>query len=212
MTAASGAMRLALRAAAWATLATVASGAPSAWGAAFLLRLGARLRAEGHAECRFVRIVTDSWTGRPTRTPGRIALEPPDRARLDFPTTGERVTLRGDGGEWLQPRLRQLVAFGPARAGDARRWWQLLIDGSAPGIDVSARPGRRLLLVSTGGGVGPDSASLELDAAGLPTRLGVEDGAQQVEYRFSRWTFGPPRGTAMFQQRAPAEYERVEMP
>src|SRR5204862_7434876 len=128
--------------------------------------LGTRLRASGRAECAFVRVATDPLSGHAVQARGRLALELPDRARLDFPATGERITLRGDGGEWLQPRLRQLVVFGPERASQARRWWQLLIDGSAPGIEVTRR-GRRLLLHSAAG-AGPDSASLELDAAGMP--------------------------------------------
>ena len=186
------------------------SAAPSP-GAPFPLRLGARLRAAGRAECGFVRAATDPWTDRPTLTRGRIVLELPDRARLEFPSTGERITLRGDGGEWLQPRLRQLVVFPPERAREARRWWQLLIDGSAPGIEVSRRTGRRLVLRSARG-AGPDSASLDLDAAGLPTRLRAPDAGGPVEYRFARWSFGRARGDSAFRQRAPAEFERVELP
>ena len=199
-------------AAACALLATTAiAGVTVSAGAPLPLRLGVRLRASGRAECSFVRTATDAWTGRPTLTRARVALELPDRARLDFASTGERVTLRADGGEWLQPRLKQMVAFGPTRAGAARRWWQLLIDGSAPGIEVSTRPGRRLIFVATGGS-GPDSASLELDAAGLPVRLLVPDESQHLEYSFSHWKFTNARGEASFRQQAPAGFERVELP
>ncbi len=96
-------------------------------------------------------------------------------------------------------------------ASEARRWWQLLIDGSAPGIDVTRRPGRRLTFRSVAG-AGPDSASLELDAAGMPTRLRVPDAGEWVEYRFSGWAFGRARGDSAFRQRAPASFERVELP
>jgi hypothetical protein len=197
--------------AACAGVALLAVGATPTWGGPLSLRLGSRLRAAGRAECSFVRVAADPWTGRTLSTRGRLALEVPDRARLDFPSTGERVTLRGDGGEWLQPKLKQIVAFGPARAGAARRWWQLLIDGTAPGIDVTPRDGGRLVMHAGGGG-GPDSASLDLDAAGLPTRLLVPDQAQQVEYRFTRWRFSPARGEAAFRQQAPTGFERVELP
>ena len=175
------------------------------------MRLGARLRAAGHAECAFVRVSTDAFSGRRQQTRGRLALETPDRSRLEFLSTGERITLRGDGGEWLQPRLRQLIVFGPARASGARRWWQLLIDGSAPGIEASARGAREISLRASGG-AGPDSARLELDGAGLPSRLVVPDGGDNVEYRFARWSFGPAQGVSAFRQRAPSEYERVELP
>ena len=190
-----------------ANAAPMRAGAPSA----SRLRLGARLRSAGRAECAFVRLATDAFTGRPQRTRGRLTLETPDRSRLEFPSSGERITLRGDGGEWLQPRLRQLVVFGPARASGARRWWQLLMDGSAPGIDVVPR-GARVLMLRSADGAGPDSARLELDGAGLPARLVVPDGEANVEYRFSGWSFGAARGPAAFRQRAPAEFERVEMP
>jgi hypothetical protein len=169
------------------------------------------LRAAGRAECGFTRVATDAFSGRPLRTRGRLTLETPDRSRLEFPTTGERITLRGDGGEWLQPKLRQMIVFGPGRAATARRWWQLLIDGAAPGIEVTPRGGRTLSLRTTGG-AGPDSARLELDAAGLPVRLVVPDGDAVIEYRFTGWSFRAGRGVAEFRQRAPSQFERVELP
>jgi len=175
------------------------------------LRLGARLKSAGRAECSFVRIAADVFSGGTQSTRGRIALERPDRARLDFLGSGERVTLRGDGGEWLQPKLRQLVVFTPERAAGARRWWHLLIDGAAPGIALETQPGRRVILRSVGG-AGPDSATLDLDAAGLPTRLRVPNGDAIDEYRFSRWSFGPARGAKAFRLPTPAGFERVEFP
>jgi hypothetical protein len=191
--------------------ATLAHAAPAARPrAAARLTLGARLRAAGRAECAFTRVATDAFSGKPLTTRGRLTLETPDRSRLEFPATGERITLRGDGGEWLQPKLRQLVVFGPERASGARRWWQLLIDGAAPGIDVTPR-GARTLLMRSSDGAGPDSARLELDGAGLPVKLVVPDGEADVEYRFARWSFGPARGAAAFRQSAPSEYERVDM-
>ena len=175
------------------------------------LKLGERVRGAGRADCVVVRATLDPFTRKPIRARGRLSLEPPDRARLEFPQTGERITLRGDGGEWLQPRLRQLIVFPESSAAGARRWWQLLIDGRAPGIELVSKRGRVLRLRSTDG-AGPDSARLVLDGAGLPAKLVVPEGGAEVEYRFSRWTFGPARGTAAFTQHAPGGYERVEMP
>ena len=39
----------------------------------------------------------------------QFRLRKPDRVRLDFTTTGEKITLRSDGGEWLQPATKQLI-------------------------------------------------------------------------------------------------------
>lgn len=175
------------------------------------LKLGARLRAAGRGECAFVRVASDPFSHQPVRIRGRLSLELPDRARLEFPTSGERITLRGDGGEWLQPRLRQLIVFREAQAQGARRWWQLLMEGHAPGIELVSQRGRVLRLRSTGG-AGPDSARLEIDGRGLPQRLVVPDSGGELEYRFSGWSFGAPRGAQAFTQHAPAEYERVELP
>lgn len=206
--------RVLFRAALWATVvagATLLAVAPPASSATSPLRLGARLKSSGRAECSFVRIATDPLSGRSVSLRGRLALEAPDRARLDFLDSGERITLRGDGGEWLQPKLRQLVVFTPERAAGGRRWWQLLIDGAAPGIALEPKPGRRLILRSEGG-AGPDSATLDLNAAGLPIRLRVPDGEAIDEYRFSRWSFGPARGAKAFRLPTPSGFERVEFP
>ncbi len=175
------------------------------------LKLGARLHAAGRADCAFVRVATNPFSHQPVRTRGRLLLELPDRARLEFPTSGERITLRSDGGEWLQPRLRQLIVFREAQAAGARRWWQLLMEGHAPGIELVSQRGRVLRLHSTGG-AGPDSARLEIDGRGLPQRLVVPDSGGELEYRFSGWSFGAPRGAEAFTQHAPAGYERVELP
>ena len=191
--------------------AVLALGAAQPAAATPQLTLGARLRAAGRAECGFTRVATDAFNGRPLQTRGRLTLEIPDRSRLEFPATGERITRRGDGGEWLQPKLHQLIVFGVGRAAGVRRWWQLLIDGAAPGIEVTPH-GRRALALHASDGSGPDSARLELDATGLPARLVVPDGGTIVEYRFGRWSFGPGRGVAAYRQRAPAAYERVELP
>jgi len=202
-----------------ATLGTRAAAAPRSAAAArpggtggVVLRLGARLRARGRAECTFTRTAVDPWSSRTVTTRGRLALEPPDRARLDLPATGERITLRGDGGEWVQPRLQQVITFSPGQAAAARRWWQLLIDGAAPGITATPRSGRVVLLVSSANDAGPDSARLVLDAAGLPARLEVPDAGGRTEFRFSGWTFPAPRGAAAFQQATPPGYDRVEAP
>ncbi len=44
---------------------------------------------------------------------GSLALEPPDRVRLDVPASGERIVADASGGAWLQPATKQLLRFGP---------------------------------------------------------------------------------------------------
>mgnify|MGYP001195749181 CR=1 FL=1 len=81
--------------------------------------LVAKLAGSGRGEAR-VTVSRGDPLGGPDRVDeGRLALEPPDRVRLDFGATGERIALRGDGGEWVQPATRPLglstVANGTAR-------------------------------------------------------------------------------------------------
>ena len=170
--------------------------------------LGRRLREAGRAETRFVRESEDPISGSTTREPGRLALEPPQFTSVVFTRTGERFTLRRDGGEWVSPRLRQLVILERDRLPPMSLWWRLLMEGSAPGIDVTAESPRRLSLRLDLGG-GPRTATLELGPDGFPTRLdivGVE------AYRFLGWTFRRARGAAAFSQKAPPGYEVVRMP
>ncbi|HXJ69984.1 MAG TPA: hypothetical protein VNM39_13825, partial [Verrucomicrobiae bacterium] len=87
--------------------------------------LAAGLKRTGRAE------VTLAWDvpgtgGSPQRMRGALAVEPPDRARLDVAGSGERITLREDGGEWLQPSVHQLVILKPRHSVGAMRWWRLL--------------------------------------------------------------------------------------
>src|SRR5262249_14853419 len=143
----------------------------------------ARLRDHGRAATWLTREKSDD-AGPAVR--GRVILEPPDRARLDFGRTGERVTLRSDGGEWLQPRLRQCVKLGPARARAALEWWDLLL-GRDPHAFTERELGRHSLLIVRAQRDAPaDSAWILLDAAGLPARIEIhpEGGLPEI-YRLS---------------------------
>ena len=73
-----------------------------------------RMKANGRAEAEFERLVRIAGAEPPEPVRGKLALENPGLARIEFPSTGECITLRADGGEWLQPQLEQL------RHGDAR--------------------------------------------------------------------------------------------
>jgi hypothetical protein len=143
-----------------------------------------------------VRVSEDPTSDTPRSEKGWLELEPPGLARLEFSRTGEKVTLRPDGGEWLQPQLHQMITLDSLRAAAAGRWWQLLMDGHAPGIAVSPR-GTRAVAFLPAGDAGPDSAVLRVDAAGLPAMLSVSDATGESRTRsrtgrFSR-SAAPPR-------------------
>jgi hypothetical protein len=174
--------------------------------------LAGRLRASGRAEAQVERRALDAFTGKWRSSQGRVALEPPDRALLEFPATGERVALRGDGGEWLQPALGQMLRLGPANAAAARRWWELLLPGA--GVRFAERkvgPGR--FAVTREGARDPDTAEVALDAQGLPARLEYRiPGADRVEYRLRSWRFPRARGRDAFVLHAPDSLQVVDLP
>jgi hypothetical protein len=173
-----------------------------------------RLRSAGRAEASFQRAVFDPLSGKIETVRGELVLEPPDRVSLRFPSTGERVTLRSDGGEWLQPRLKQMLRLGPERATAARRWWEMLLP-DREGV-VVARPlgAARYLLVARAIEAAPaESAWVSLDARGLPASLEIDEGATtRTVYRFSPWRFPKPRGRGAFVIEAPAGFEVVSLP
>lgn len=173
----------------------------------------ARLRATGRAEATLETTVEDLFGGKPRTIRGRLALELPHRARLDFPD-GERLTLREDGGDWLQPRTRQLLRSGPASAAAALRWSVVLLDAGSGDFLERALGGRAFELSPAGADslqgerqrvwVGPD---------GLPARLEIvtPDGARRA-YRLGGWRFARARGRTAFVLSAPAGFETVDLP
>jgi len=176
--------------------------------------LAARFRTAGRAEARVERRARDAFTGRWRSIQGRVALEPPDRALLEFPATGERLALRGDGGEWLQPALGQMLRLGPENAAAARRWWELLIPGAGGGfIERPLGAGRYAVVRTEETGSGADTAWVVLDSRGLPARLEHRDpGGGRIEYRLRGWTFPRARGRAGFVIAPPDSLEIVDLP
>lgn len=171
-----------------------------------------RLARAGRAEASLTRRFQDPLRGGQVVMHGRLALEPPDRARIDFDETGERVTLRADGGEWLQPQLEQMLRFGQAGAMGALRWWTLF--GGVTGAGVSERRigPREWMITMPASGVAGDSARVELDAVGLPHRIViVEEAGAPVEYRLEGWRFTKPRGRPAFVIQAPPGYEVFDL-
>ncbi len=175
--------------------------------------LAAGLARTGRAEA------TLSWSvpGSPGSTPnalhGRLAVEPPDLARLDVTGTGERITLRSDGGEWFQPGLKQFVRLTPRHALAAMRWWRLLAGagGAGGGGGATERrlgPGRSAMPAAEA-----DSADVWLDSRGLPARLVLADGmGGQSSYRLAGWRFARAKGGAAFRLEVPPGVETVELP
>ena len=174
--------------------------------------LVSRLRASGRVEVKVERLALDPISGSTQAMRGVLALEPPHRADIVFPATGERITVRADGGEWLQPALRQMIRLGAGDASGITRWWDLLM-GPEPG-EFNARrvSDRRWIVVAAERGGYADSAWITLSAQGLPIRLEVAEtpGARSM-YRFREWTFLKPRGRQAFVIQPPPGYEVVRL-
>ena len=143
---------------------------------------------------------------------GALALEPPDLARLDVRATGERITLRGEGGEWSQPAMKQFIRLTPRHSVAAMRWWRLLVSGTGASERRLAARRYRLTIAGTPQAAA-DSADVWLDARGLPSRLELADGmgGKQI-YRLAGWRFSKPKGAAAFRLTPPPGVEVVEMP
>jgi hypothetical protein len=174
--------------------------------------LAAGLERTGRAEVTLGWDVAGAPGAPPQHMRGALAVEPPDRARLDVAKTGERITLRADGGEWFQPSVHQLVILKPRHSVGAMRWWRLLA-GSTGATERKLASGRYRLVVAESPTAAADSAEVSLGASGLPERLELDDGAGgRMVYRLSGWKFTPARGAAAFKITAPPGTETVELP
>lgn len=170
-----------------------------------------RLEASGRAVAAFEHAQSDPFGDSLRRQRGTLAIEPPDRTRLDF-TSGEAVTLRSDGGEWLQPALGQMLRLGTAQAEAARRWWSLLLPGAASRFTEKSLGKNRFLVIARDAEAA-DSAWVTLGADALPSALrfrGVD--GEFVEVRFLQWKFAKPRGRAAFVLEAPAGVDVIDLP
>jgi hypothetical protein len=173
-----------------------------------------RLKAAGRAEAAITVTLADPMGGPDRVQRGRIALEPPDRVRLDFAGSGERIALRGDGGEWIQPESEQLVRLRRDQAGLAAWLWEVFLHGGTAGFRERALAGRRFALEPRERDTGlPDGITLALDAAGLPVEIEfAEPGGGATRYRFAGWRFARARGATAFTLAAPRGYAVVDLP
>lgn len=169
-----------------------------------------QLKRAGRAEATLAWSVPGP-TGEPVAQQGKLALEPPSFARLDVGKTGERVTLRPDGGEWLQPQQQQMLKLSPRHAGAAMRWWRLLAGGEGARERKLAASHYRLVIPASEGSEA-DSAEVFLDPSGLPARLRLGDSEQALDYKLSGWKFVKARGERDFRLSAPPGVETVELP
>jgi hypothetical protein len=171
----------------------------------------AGLRSAGRAEATLQLGRLDPLSGRTNVVRGRLVLELPRFARLEL-DDGQRLTLREDGGDWLQPATRQLVRAGSRSAAGALVWWGALLDPQAAGVRERKVGTRRYVLTRPGAGEAL-AQRIELGADGLPRRLTVETSpGERVEYRLTRWRFARSRGPADFVLQPPAGFEVVELP
>lgn len=171
----------------------------------------AGLRSSGRAEATLRLGRLDPLSGRTSVVRGRLILELPRLARLEL-DDGQRLTLREDGGDWLQPAMRQLLRGGARWAAGALVWWGALLDPQATGVQEREVGTRQYALTQPGAGEALEQR-IELGEDGLPRRLTVEvSPGERVEYRLTRWRFVRSRGPADFVLRAPAGFEVVEMP
>jgi len=175
--------------------------------------LARSLRSSGRAWASFERESLDPLSGSAVTLKGELVLELPDRVALSFASSGERLSLHGDGGEWLQPELRQMLVLGPPQVAAARLWWDALMGRRHPEGAVRRLSSGAFLLLSSPGQGSADSAWVWTDRRGLPVRLEVADetGGRQV-FRFRDWRFSRARGREAFVVHAPPGYRVIEMP
>lgn len=170
------------------------------------------MRRSGRAEAA-LRYTLTSIPGEPaTVIRGRLALEPPDRARLDVITTGESIAVRADGGEWLDPAGGQLVRLSPERVAPALRWWRVLLGDAGTVRERRDSPGRFWLVLPAQGATPADSALVQFDSRGLPARLELTGDAGATVFRLTEWRFVKARGRAAFTIAPPPGVVEVTLP
>jgi outer membrane lipoprotein-sorting protein len=173
--------------------------------------LAQKITASGRGEVR-VTLTREDPMGGSQVVHGTAAFEPPDRVRLEFAETGERITVRADGGEWLQPRMHQMVRLAPEQASAASSLWELFLHGGRGRFDEREVAGGRYQLTFRGEDHAiPEHVTLTLDAGGLPRSLETRDETQgHSVYAFSGWKFSRAKGPSAFEIKAPRGYTVME--
>ena len=117
--------------------------------------------------------------------------------------------MRADGGEWLQPQLKQMITLTPRHSMRAMRWWRLF---SGAGEATEKKLGPRSYRLQIGNGEDADVAVVSLDARGFPMGLDFSAESGPSHFRIARWRFTKGRGEPAFHLTAPAGFETVEIP
>jgi len=186
-------------------------GAPAA-GLQSSAALTRALAGGGRAEAT-LRYLTAGISGTPRAVHATLALEPPDRVRMDVSASGEKLVARADGGEWLQPAGRQLLRFPARRSAAALRWWGVLLAASGTARERKLADGRYVVTLLGEHGMAVDSAEVWLDPHGLPARLVVPAGDPDAAvYRLGSWRFMRARGESGFRLVAPRGFDVVDTP
>ena len=170
-----------------------------------------KLQSNGLGETKITQTTPDP-TGGPARVDkATLALEPPDRARVDY-AEGEALTVRSDGGEWLMPAAQQMLVLQPEQAAEAARVWSILLSGGE-GFTGRKLGARRHALIPREAGGTVDSAWIDVDAAGLPVKAELFTSATgKVTVAFGPWKFSKARGQAAFRLKAPEGWPVIPLP
>ncbi|HYM81052.1 MAG TPA: hypothetical protein VEY91_06540 [Candidatus Limnocylindria bacterium] len=174
-----------------------------------------RLTRHGRAEAQVVHALADALGAAAPRR-ARLALEP-GLVRLDFTDDGERVTLREDGGEWLQPGPRQILLLPSDQIAGAAAIWNALLGSERDRFTERRIASNRFLLTPSPALAENVAAPFEslwvtLGQDRLPSRIEVRDASGQLlRLRFSGWRFAAARGPTAFRLAAPKGYAVVPM-
>ena len=188
----------------WAALAA-ASDAPTA-----VQPLMERMSRAGRAEAHVVISVATGQEAATSRR-GTVALELPDRMRLQYAEGGEMLTARGDGGEWLQPQLGQMLTMSGEQAKRAASLWQVMRSRSSSYVERKLGPSSWRVTIQEEG-ADPESLTVTTGADRLPSRIETHVGDLHWTIQMSSWRFSKARGKEAFVLHAKAGYEVLPMP
>ena len=185
--------------------AAVAGEAPTA-----VQPLMARMTRAGLAEAHVV-VGVAAGKEAPSNRRGTIALEPPDRIRLDYKDGGEILTARGDGGEWLQPELGQMLTMSPEQARRAAALWAVMHSRSSSYVERKLGPSSWRVTIQQEGG-DPESLTVTVGSDHLPSKIETHVGDMHWTIQMSSWHFAKARGRQAFVLHAPVGTEVMPMP
>jgi len=169
-----------------------------------------RMSRAGRAEAHVViRVATGNEA--PTSRRGTVALEPPDRMRLQYTDSQEALTARGDGGEWLQPELTQMLTMSGEQARRAAALWQVMRSRSSNYAERKLGADTWRVTIQEEG-ADAESLNVTVGADHLPSKIETRVGDLHWTIQMSSWRFAKARGQDAFVLHAPAGYEVIPMP